>query len=406
MSKKLDISGQKYGRLTALEKSGKDRFGSSLWRCKCDCGNETIVLLCNLRRGYTKSCGCLLKEIQNNKTRARIKLKLKIKESKIKIRFAKYDLSGKKFNRLTVLCLGGEMKNGRNKWLCRCDCGEETIVCTGNLKNGSVKSCGCIQKEAMRKIGTKTAENLSGRRFGRLLVVKRATGDFEKPRWKCLCDCGKEIIVRAHSLKNKFTRSCGCLFSDALKESNKRKFNDISGTKFGRLLVIKFVERKNCENMFECRCDCGEIVKVSAHSLRRGATKSCGCLQKEIVSKISMQRRGSKCYNWNPNLTDEERKHRRNNQGQKKWKTACLRRDGFKCQITGKNNNLVVHHLDGYDWCKDKRSLKENGITITNNIHCLFHKKYGYKNCTKEMFTEFAKLYKSESEEWYNVVSL
>lgn len=57
----IDISNQRFGRLTAIERCGE--IGSrSLWRCKCDCGNETVVSISNLRNGHTSSCGCLMVE--------------------------------------------------------------------------------------------------------------------------------------------------------------------------------------------------------------------------------------------------------------------------------------------------------------------------------------------------------
>ena len=57
--KPLDITGIRYGRLTALEPIGKNKFGHSMWRCVCDCGREVSVDIGNLRNGNTKSCGCL-----------------------------------------------------------------------------------------------------------------------------------------------------------------------------------------------------------------------------------------------------------------------------------------------------------------------------------------------------------
>lgn len=60
--KKLDLSGQKFGKLTALYENGKTHDGRILWHCICDCGNELDVVTSSLRRGNTKSCGCYHKE--------------------------------------------------------------------------------------------------------------------------------------------------------------------------------------------------------------------------------------------------------------------------------------------------------------------------------------------------------
>jgi hypothetical protein len=55
------------------------------------------------------------------------------------------DLTGQRFGKLTVLKLYGRDKNGIIKWLCKCDCGSETIVYGEALKIGRTKSCGCSQ---------------------------------------------------------------------------------------------------------------------------------------------------------------------------------------------------------------------------------------------------------------------
>lgn len=51
--------GNRYGRLEVIDYAGRDYRSNALWRCKCDCGNETIVGGVTLRMGNTKSCGCL-----------------------------------------------------------------------------------------------------------------------------------------------------------------------------------------------------------------------------------------------------------------------------------------------------------------------------------------------------------
>ncbi len=58
MNKPLDITGQRFVQLVALERSGKDQHGASLWRCQCDCGQIVLVTLGTLRSGARKHCGC------------------------------------------------------------------------------------------------------------------------------------------------------------------------------------------------------------------------------------------------------------------------------------------------------------------------------------------------------------
>lgn len=56
-----DIAGQRFGSLVAIEPVGKDKHGTYKWKCRCDCGNDTVVLVSNLTKkgkGKTRSCGC------------------------------------------------------------------------------------------------------------------------------------------------------------------------------------------------------------------------------------------------------------------------------------------------------------------------------------------------------------
>jgi hypothetical protein len=64
MGKIKNEKGNRYGRLTVLEEAGRAKGGAVLWRCKCDCGNLTITRGTSLRKGETKSCGCLQKEAE------------------------------------------------------------------------------------------------------------------------------------------------------------------------------------------------------------------------------------------------------------------------------------------------------------------------------------------------------
>lgn len=64
MPKALDLTGQKYGRLTVVEKLPlRDKYKKVVWNCICDCGNTTNVNTKNIRTGNTASCGCLKIEI-------------------------------------------------------------------------------------------------------------------------------------------------------------------------------------------------------------------------------------------------------------------------------------------------------------------------------------------------------
>lgn len=65
-----DMTGLRFGRLTVISPTKKrDAHGVVYWLCKCDCGNDAVVNGTNLRKGSTKSCGCLRAEINAHNAR-------------------------------------------------------------------------------------------------------------------------------------------------------------------------------------------------------------------------------------------------------------------------------------------------------------------------------------------------
>lgn len=145
---------------------------------------------------------------------------------------------GEKFGRLTII--DGPIRKGKQTYyLCKCECGNEKEIRGSHLSSGGIQSCGCLRKEKISQIRT---DDLTGRNFGRLTVIKR---DFEKTGsnayWICQCECGKTTTVRSADLKNGHTRSCGCLKSfkeevieEILKENHieyerEYSFSDLKG---------------------------------------------------------------------------------------------------------------------------------------------------------------------------------
>lgn len=69
MSRFVDLTRRQFGRLIVIRRTESDKWGCSRWVCQCSCDNgyETIVLGKSLKNGTTKSCGCLRKDIDNDK---------------------------------------------------------------------------------------------------------------------------------------------------------------------------------------------------------------------------------------------------------------------------------------------------------------------------------------------------
>ena len=65
---------------------------------------------------------------------------------------------------------------------------------------------------------------------------------------------------------------------------------DLKGQKFGRWTVLEEVGRSHGGVLWRCRCDCGTIRDVTSNSLRTGKTLSCGCYNREIITKHGMGR--------------------------------------------------------------------------------------------------------------------
>jgi hypothetical protein len=128
--------------------------------------------------------------------------------------------------------------------------------------------------------------DLTGRVVGRLTVLYRAKIPSRGGRmWVCACRCGRQSVVKASYLNKEKTRSCGCAFADAAQMRNIKKFRDLTGKRFGRLLVLDSVFKRFKVMYWQCICDCGSEMIINGHSLKQGLTKSCGCLQRECASE-------------------------------------------------------------------------------------------------------------------------
>lgn len=77
---------------------------------------------------------------------------------------------------------------------------------------------------------------------------------------------------------------------------------NLKGQRFDRLVVLRRakVHTKSKDTMWECRCDCGKVKDIRARSLTKNKTKSCGCLQAEIVSQIIWKRPKNMEQKWTP----------------------------------------------------------------------------------------------------------
>lgn len=191
-----DLTGLKFGRLTAVKRTALRRSNSIVWECVCECGTWKNLPASTLVAGTTQSCGCLrldrLREAYQDKHE---------------------DLTGRKFARLTAVAYVGK-KHGHRIWKFRCDCGNYHDTSAHSAKNGLTKSCGCFNRESILE---RQLVDRTGVRYGKLVVLKIHDRKYKKVRWECRCDCGNLTITTSTALTSGQTASCGCLRREATR---------------------------------------------------------------------------------------------------------------------------------------------------------------------------------------------
>lgn len=117
------------------------------------------------------------------------------------------DIIGKRFGKLIVVGDSGQRQGRKILYLCKCDCGGTKLALSSQLKKGLIKSCGCLSSDR--------SNDVVGKRFGRLTVLKRSGVRGKNAEYLCKCDCGNTCKVLRESLLSGSTQSCGCLKKEA-----------------------------------------------------------------------------------------------------------------------------------------------------------------------------------------------
>lgn len=210
MTNKSNLTGQKYNHLTFLY---PDSNNNKKWICQCDCGKVKSIYVGNVKRGLTKSCGCLHSKLVSEKlTRD--------------LTFQKYGMLTVKYRDFT------KPKSEGVYWICDCDCGNEVSVLSQSLTSGNTQSCGCLKSKLTSE---RLSLKLEGQKFEKLSVIKR-NGTFvgedgtQYSLWLCKCDCGTYKNIKGHDLVRGSVTSCGCTISRG--EEKIRKFLNESNINF------------------------------------------------------------------------------------------------------------------------------------------------------------------------------
>jgi len=306
--KTKDLTGRRFGRLVVLGTVEKNRIAN--WRCRCDCGNESVVQRSSLLEGEPRSCGCLRNEHVSASAEYRVT-----------------NLAGRRFGRWEVI-RRSDRKKGKISWLCRCDCGTTREVIGQYLTGGITHSCGCYKRDESIKRLTNpnlTEEDRTKRRLDSRNLVWRlavyAKGNFvcqicgdyvkgnlvahHKKAWRSNPEkrfdvdngvvCCKTHHREFHSFfgygnntEDQWNQFCS-MKAGVIKMERptiKRRISvDLVGQKFGRLTVVR-PDVVRGKFKWICQCDCGKVLSVYENSLKRGNTKSCGCAKIERVAEM------------------------------------------------------------------------------------------------------------------------
>lgn len=157
----------------------------------------------------------------------------------------------------------------------------QKLYIEGETKGNIAKIVGVSAPTVTRHLkGVEKIDEMIGKKFGQLLVVKQAPKDPSLVsrciRYECRCDCGEVLAVNGNSLRSGHTTSCGC---------SRKGVNiiDLTSQTFGLLKVIELVETNDERRaVWKCRCECGRETTATSHSLISGKQKSCGCLKESL----------------------------------------------------------------------------------------------------------------------------
>ena len=124
--------------------------------------------------------------------------------------------------------------------------------------------------------------DLTGRRFGNLLVLEKAGSYQGENFWKCQCDCGNELYALEGRLRDETVSHCGC-------RNKRQRHIDITGQRFERLVAIKHMfDNHRKQSCWLFQCDCGNQKILTYNQVKWGGVKSCGCLHREMTQRINL----------------------------------------------------------------------------------------------------------------------
>ena len=231
--KNIDITGMRFGKLTAVSMESDRRHGSQVWRCICECGNSKLVIRKSLLAGGTRSCGCMIKG-------GRYKHGYDGGSRGI-------NLTGCRFGKLTVVAFLEASQRGW-LWECSCDCGNKIVASTGGLRSGSIAKCKNCPRHYGREVQRRKSQKCiqCGSVFFSSVSRKYCS-------WKCsgaaktksvvtsCAVCGREIL----RVPGKYNGSACSRKCQAKWQSGRPKQRRRSDENLTRTITLRELERQS-----------------------------------------------------------------------------------------------------------------------------------------------------------------
>jgi hypothetical protein len=331
-------------------------------RYVCNCGDISEITLGSFSKGSRcKNCGIKKRSASQS---------------------LGYEHVRKIFEEHNCTLLSTEYTNNRTLLDYICVCGNTSKIRFDEFNRGArCKSCGYERSASARSYDyayVKQTFEDSG-----CILLESAYLNNMTPL-KYICSCGRSTKARFIE----FQRGSRCKQCGIEKVKSKLRFDFEYVSKVFEENGCKLLETQyiNTATPMKYMCECGNISTIRFNNLQQGnRCEKCG------IEKIS----GENNYNYNPNIPLEERVTKRNYTAYSEWRREVFSRDKYTCQCCGKiGGNIVAHHLDGYNWCVEKRTDITNGVTLCEYCHDIeydgsFHNVYGCGNNTHEQYNEW-----------------
>ena len=216
------------------------------------------------------------------------------------------DLTGKKFENLTVLYRGEDIikdgKKRRVRWHCLCNCGNEFDVIADNLKKRPSMTC---PKCANKKRAENQRINRVGQKYGKLTILAVISTD-GPTKVKCKCDCGNEYVGYQADIVSGHTKSCGCLQKEITSKVNTKDWTGIKSI-YGIEFLYQDCMNNKGQWLWKCRCGaCGNLFTALPAKINNGHITSCGCRIQSSGEEYIKNLLEEKCINFIPQYTFDD----------------------------------------------------------------------------------------------------